>query len=181
IRSQETQLVGLNVGRALGLVLPSSFGLVAGALRQDDVIRIDARFGQLLRIRLHLAVAGDGIRARETGDDVGIAALEIPEVMQVAVRQDHEPAILGTCVTAGLFLADQRVLILRLGLEHDQRETALVQQQKIDEALAGPLEVVAERVEVGLLYGRVGFKPYVGWTLSVVEEAPTSRLKQPVD
>ena len=69
--------------------------------------------------------------------------------MQVAVGEDDEAAVLGLGVLAGLLLADERVLVLRLGFENDEREALLVEQQKVDEALAGLLEVVAEGVEIG--------------------------------
>ena len=52
-------------------------------------------------------------------------------------------------VLAGLLLADERILVLRLGLEDDEREALGVEQQEVDEALARLLEVVAERVQVG--------------------------------
>ena len=73
---------------------------------------------------------------RERGDDVGIAALEIPEVVQVAVGEDDEAAVLGPGVLAGLLLADERVLVLRLGLEDDEREALGVEEEEVDEALA---------------------------------------------
>jgi hypothetical protein len=49
---------------------------------------------------LHLMDSGVG--SRERRDDVRIAALQIPEVVQVAIRKDDEPAVLGTRVPPGL-------------------------------------------------------------------------------
>ena len=69
--------------------------------------------------------------------------------MQVAVGEDDEAAVLGLGVFAGLLLADERVLVLGLGFEDDEREALGVEQQEVDEALARLLEVLAERVQVG--------------------------------
>ena len=56
--------------------------------------------------------------------------------MQVAVGEDDEAAVLGLGVLAGLLLADERVLVLGLGFEDDEREALVVEQQEVDEALA---------------------------------------------
>ena len=50
---------------------------------------------------------------------------------------------------AGLLLADERVLVLGFGLQDDEREALGVEQEEVDEALGGLLEVVAECVQVG--------------------------------
>jgi hypothetical protein len=68
--------------------------------------------------------------------------------VQVAVGEDDEAAVLGLGVLAGLLLADERVLVLPLGLEDDEREAFGVDQQEVDEALAGLLEVVAEGIKI---------------------------------
>jgi hypothetical protein len=69
--------------------------------------------------------------------------------VQVAVGEDHEAAVLGLGVFAGLLLADQRVLVLRFGLQDDEREASDVQQQEVDEALARLLEVLAKCFQIG--------------------------------
>ena len=68
--------------------------------------------------------------------------------MQVAVGEDHEPAILRPGVFAGLFLADERALVFGFGLKDNEREASAVEKQKIDEALGGFLEVVAQCVDI---------------------------------
>ena len=78
-----------------------------------------------------------------------VAAFEIPEIVQVAVREDDETAVLRLGVLAGLLLCDERILVLGFGFEDEQREAPRVEQEKIDEPLDDFLEVVAERVEVG--------------------------------
>ena len=69
------------------------------------------------------------------GDDVGVAAFEVPEVVQVAVGEDDEAAILGPGVLARLLLADERIFVFGLGFKDDEREALCVEQQEIDEAL----------------------------------------------
>jgi hypothetical protein len=68
--------------------------------------------------------------------------------VQVAVGEDDEAAILGFGVFSGLFLADERVLVLRFGLQNDQWETFGVEQQEVDEALARLLEVFAKGLKI---------------------------------
>ena len=87
--------------------------------------------------------------ARERGDDVGVAALQVPEVVQVAVGEDHEAAVLGLGVFAGLLLADEWVPVLRFGLQDNKREAFGVQQQEIDETLDRLLEVLAKCFQIG--------------------------------
>ncbi len=123
--------------------------MVVRALGEDDVVVADLLLDQALRVGRDLLVADDRVGRRKRRDDVGVAALEIPEVVQVAVGEDDEAAVLGAGVFAGLLLADERVLVLGLGLKDDEREALRVEKQKVDEALARLLEVVAERVEVG--------------------------------
>ena len=69
--------------------------------------------------------------------------------MQVAIGKEDEAAIQRLGVFAGLFLADQRVFVFRFGLKDDEREAFGVEQQEVDEALAGLLEVLAEDIQVG--------------------------------
>src|ERR1039458_3927148 len=76
-------------------------------------------------------------------DRTGVAAFKIPEVVQVAVREDDEAAILRAGIFSGLLFTDQRILVLCLCFENDKREAPRVQQQEVDVALGGLLEVVA--------------------------------------
>ena len=178
---QEAQLVGLDVGRALGRVLPAGFRLRSWALREDDVVVADFFVRQPRRVGRDLLVADHRLRGGKGGDDVGVAALQIPEVMQVAVGENDEAAVLRAGVFAGLLLADQRVLVLGLGLQHQQRKALGIQQQEIDEALAGGLEVVAQRVEIVGFERDAGLKPDIGRQRAVGEEAPAGRFQQAVD
>ena len=126
-------------------------------------------------------VADDRVGRRKRGDDVGVAAFEIPEVVQVAVGEDDEAAVLRARVLPGLFLRRERILILGLGLEDDEREAPGVEQEEVDEALAGLLEVVAERVEVGGLDRDAGFETDVGGLVAFGREAPAGCFEQLVD
>ncbi len=181
IRPQEAQLVGLDVGRALGLVLPGSFRLVVRALREDDVVVTNFFVRQPRRVRRDLLVADHRIRRGKGGDDVGVAALEIPEVMQVAVGKNDEAAVLRLGIFTRLLLADERIFVLRFGLQHDEWEAFGIEQKKVDEALASFLEILAQRIEVGGLECRVGFKADVGGCAALREETPASRFEQLVD
>lgn len=181
VGAQEAQLVGLDVGGALGRVLPAGLGLVGRSLGQDDVVIFDALVDQALRIRDDLLVPNDRIRGRERSDDVGIPAFQIPEVVQVAVGEDDEAAVLGTGVLAGLLLPDERVFVLRLGLEDDQREAATVEQKEINKPSRGSLEVLAEGVEIGGFDGHGRLEPDVGRCRTVREKAPARCFEQLVD
>ena len=68
--------------------------------------------------------------------------------MQVAVGEDDEPAVLGLGVFARLFLADEGVFVLGLGFEDDEGEALFVEEEEVDEAFGGLLEVLAEGIEV---------------------------------
>ena len=149
IGPQETQFVGLDVAGALGLVAPRRFGLVVRALGQHDVVVADLVLDEALRVGRDLLVADHRVRRREGRNEVGVAALQVPEVVQVAVGEDDEAAVLGLGVFAGLLLADERVLVLRFGLKDDEREAFGVEQQEVDEALARLLEVVAKGIQIG--------------------------------
>lgn len=118
---------------------------------------------------------------RERGDDVRIAAFEIPEVVEVAVGEDDKVAVKRTGVLVRLLLRSERILVLGLGLEDDQREALDIEQEKVDEALASLLEVVAERVQVGGLDRDAGFDADVGGTVALGKEAPARCFEQLVD
>ena len=111
------------------------------------------------------------------GDDVGVAAFEVPEVMQVAVGEDDEAAVLGLGVFARLLLADERVFVLGLGFEDDEGEALFVEQQEVDEAFARFLEVLAERVEVLRLERDAGFELDVRGAVGVRERSASPRLR----
>ena len=53
--------------------------------------------------------------------------------MQIAVREDDEAAVLGRAYLRACSFADERVLVLGLGLEHDEREALLVEEEEVDE------------------------------------------------
>jgi len=100
-----------------------------------------------LRIRRTFLIAGDRNGRGKRRDDVGIPALEIPEIMKVAVRQEDEAAILGLGVFTRLLLADERAFVLGFRFEHDEGKALFVQQKKVDEALLGLFKICAEGIE----------------------------------
>ena len=112
IGPQETQFVGLDVAGTLGFVSPGRLRLVVRTLGQHDIVLADLVLDETLRVGLDLLVADHRVRRREGGDDVGIAAFQVPEVMQIAIGEDDEAAVQGSGVFAGLFLADEWVLFL---------------------------------------------------------------------
>ena len=148
VGTQKAQIVGLNEAGALGFILPRSFRGIMRPVGESDVIFANLFRDQALRVGRDLSVAGYRVRRREGGDDIGVAAFQIPEVMQIAVRQDDEAAILGAGVFACLLLADERVLVLRLGFQDDQGEPLGVEEQEVDEPGGDFLEVITQRVQV---------------------------------
>ena len=91
-----------------------------------------------------------------------IAGFQIPEIVQVAVGEDNEAAILGTGVLAGLLFSDQGLFLLRLGLENNKREAFFVQKQEVNESFRYLLEIVAEGIDIGGSDGDAGFQTDVG-------------------
>ena len=94
VRTQEAKPVDLDEARAFAFILPSGFGGVARALGEDDIVILDGFLDESFRVGSGLLVTDDGGRRRERRDDIRIAAFEVPEIMQVAVGEDHEPAVL---------------------------------------------------------------------------------------
>ena len=181
VEAEEAEAVQLDEAGALGFVLPCGFRGVAGALGEDDVVIADGFLDEAFRVGHGLLVAGDGGGRRKRGDDVGVAAFEIPEVMQVAVGEDDEAAVLGLGVFARLLLADERAFVLGLGFEDDEGEALFVEQEEVDEAFGGFLEVLAEGVEVLRLERDAGFKLDVRGAFGIREEAPARGFEQLVD
>ena len=57
-----------------------------------------------------------------------------------------------------LLLADERIFVLGFGFEDDKWEALLIQQQEIDVAFGGFLEVFAKSVEVTFFDGYLRLK-----------------------
>ena len=181
--AQEPQAVRPDEVGTFVLVAPGGLRRVCGPLGQDDVIVMHALVHQSLWIRCEVLVDAYGVLRWEDSDDPGIAMLEIPEEVQVAVGEDYETAVPRTCIAAGLLFTGQRVLGLGLGFEHDKRKALVVQQQKVDHTALGldVLEVVAQGVEVVGAELDAGFELDVGGASGFIEEAPASRFEKLVD
>ena len=54
----------------------------------------------------------NGIWSWKARDDMRVSLFQIPEIMQVAIRENNDTAVLGLGVFTGLFLADEADLIL---------------------------------------------------------------------
>ena len=181
IRAQKTQFVGLDEAGAFRGVSPRDFGRIAGPLGADDVVVVDRLVDQAPRIGRDRAGGVRGLGRGKRGDEVGVAALQVPEIMQVAVGEQNEAAVQRAGVFARLFLARQRIPVLGLGFQHDERKALGVEQQKIHEARGGVVEVVAQAVEVGRLEGDARLQADVGRSATVGEEAPAGGFEQGVD
>jgi hypothetical protein len=72
-------------------------------------------------------------------------------------------------------------LVLGFGFEDDERERLFVEQQEVDESLAGFLEVRPECVEILRLQGDLGLKLDIRRAFGVRKKAPTRRFEQLVD
>ena len=181
IETEETETVDCNEAGALRQIFPGGLRSVAGALGEDDIVIPDNLLDEALGIRRGLLVAGDGGRRRKRRNEVGIAAFEIPEVMQVTVREDNEAAVLRPGVSARLLLAHERIFVLGFGFEHDEREALFVEQEEVNEALDRFLEILTEVVERLLGERNARFELDVRWAFRVREEAPASVFEQLVD
>ena len=179
--AQEAQFVLLDEFVAFGEGVPAGFGGVAGALREGDVVAADRLDDQPLRVGLEGVVALERVGRRIAGDEVRVALLQIPEVVQVAIGKDDEAAFLRLGVLARLLLADQRILVFGLGFEHKQRFAVFVEQQEVDEAVAGLLEVFAEFVDGVLRQLDIGFERDVRRAGVVGEKTPAGVFQQSVD
>lgn len=174
IGPEKAQLVGLDVAGALRFVCPSGLRLVVRPLGANDIILAHRVFDQTLRIGRDLLVAGDGVRRWKGGDEERVATLQIPEIVQVAVGENHEAAILRLGVLSCLLFTDEGILVLGLGFEDKERETPGIEQKKVNEPFCGLLEVVAERIQVGGLDRDAGFEANVCRFGAILEETPTS-------
>ena len=101
--------------------------------------------------------------------------------MQIAVGEHDEAAVLRLGVFARLFLADERILVPGLGFEDEEREAPGVEQEKVDVAFCGFLEVVAERLQVGRLDRNAGFEANVRGRVASLKKSPAGRFEQLVD
>ena len=181
VRAQEAKPVRLDEGEALGFILPSSFGGIAGALSQDDVIVVDHFFDELLRIGGDFLESDHRSGGGKGGDDGGITSLEIPEVVDVPVGEDDESAVQRPGITACLLLAREGILGFCLRLQDEEGESLLVEQEKVDESFGGFLEVFPDLIEGRLGEVHAGFEADICQALLVPEEAPTGCLEQLVD
>lgn len=93
---------------------------------------------------------------------MGIAPLQIPEVVEVPVRKDDKAAVLRLGVSPRLLFADEGVFGLCLGFEDDKRKSLFVQKEEVDEAPADGLEVFSESIEVLPLHRSAGLELDVG-------------------
>ena len=181
VGTQESELVVADEVGSLRLVLPCRLSGVGGALCENDVIRLKFLVYDSLGVGGDILVPLDRFGRRKSRDDVGIAAVKIPELVQVAVRQDDESTVLRARILSGLFLPDEWVLVLCFGLENDQGEAAGIEQEEVHEALLKLLEIAAKGFDVCWLDGYRWFEADVRRRSAFGEEAPTGCFKQLVD
>ena len=129
---------------------------------------------------MDFVIAGYGLRRGEGCDKVWITTVEVPEVVQISVGEDNEAAVLRTGVFPGLFLSHKRILVLGLGLQNDEREALLVQEEEIDPT-GRILEIVAQSVQILVLHDDLLFDANVARLAVFIEEPPPGRLEQFVD
>lgn len=87
-------------------------------------------------------------------------------------RHKDKAAILRFGVLARLLLADQRILVFRLGFKNDQRKAGFIHQKKIDEAVAGVFKILAQGVDGGLGQFDLGLESNICFAFGVVEKSP---------
>ena len=128
IAAKEAKLVLFTERGPFHLIFPGSLVGISGHLGEGYIVQIYNFIGKALSVWLEFVMVFDGIRAGEFGDDAGVALLQIPEIMDVAVRQDHEAGILLSCIATRLFLGSEGVLSLGLRFKDDQRFAFTVEQ-----------------------------------------------------
>ena len=101
--------------------------------------------------------------------------------MQVAVAQNDEAAVLRLGVFARLLFGGQRVDVFSLGLQHQQRETFVIEQKEVNKAFAGRLKVIAQGIDLGMREFDIGFQRDVGFAVLIIEKAPTRCFEQLVN
>ena len=180
VGAEEAKTIDLDEAGSLAFILPSGIRGVAWALGEDDIVIPDNFFDKTLRIGRGLLVAGDRGGRRERRDDIRISAFEVPEVMQVAVGEDDEAAVLRLGVFARLLLADERAFILGFRFQDDERKTLFVEQKEIDKAFRGFLEIITEAVEISFIQGHARLQLNVDGTILVREETPARSFQEPV-
>ena len=181
IGTEEAEFVSLDENLTFNFTDPCGFRGVGRPLSQDHVVLGDAFCDDPCAVRNNLRSTRHGLWCGECGDDIGISPFQVPEIMEVAVGQDDVAAVLGPAVFPRLFLADEWIFVLSLGLEHDQGEALFAEQQEINEALGGFLEVLTERVEVLDLQRDARLKLDIGRAFRVSKEAPARVFQQLVD
>ena len=83
--AQETQPALPDEAGAFRGVAPAGLRGIIGVLRQCDIVVVNPFVHQPLRVGRNPPVLAYRVGRRKRGDDVRVAALQIPEVMQVAV------------------------------------------------------------------------------------------------
>ncbi len=181
VGAQEAQALLLHEAGALGLVFPAGFGVVSGHLRAGDVVERHVLREQARGLGLEAGVALDGVGRGEGGDELWVALAQVPQVVQVAVAQDDEAAVLRPGVFAGLLFADERILALGLGFEHHEGKALFVEQQKVDEAFAAGFEVFAHGIDLRLGELDIRLQNHIGAAPFIVKKTPAGCFEQLVD
>lgn|GEM_PF-6264771 len=176
IGTQETQAVDLNKTGAFRLVFPTRLISVTGPLCQSNIIFADLLFYETLRVGLDVLISLDGIGIGESGDEIGAAPLQIPEVVQIAVGKDNEAAVLRARIFAGLLFANEWILVFGLCLQNDERKALFIQEEEIDEAVFGFFKILAKLADAAFGEFDVRLKLDVGLSVFIVEEPPAGIL-----
>ena len=166
-------MILLAEGSTFRLILPSSFRFVAGHLCERNVVTPDNFGDELVGFGFVALVVLNRFGARKLCDEIRIAVLHVPKVMQITVGENYVAATVVTCVLPRLLLADQRIFVFGLCLKHDDWESVFIGEQKIDVAVARGFKVVTQFVNVFVSEFDVPFKRNICATIGVVKKAPT--------
>jgi len=183
IGPEKAELVVLDERLAPGFIEPGGIAGVFGHLGQSDIVAAGELAGEFLQIGLEFGYAGDSPGRGEAGDQLGIAAFGVPEIVEVAVGEDDEAAVLGTGVLARLLLAEEGILVCGLGLEDNEREAMFIEEEEIDIAVPALFEIVAPGVlgegsDFGMILEEdIGFGVAVGR----IEKPPSGFLEELID
>ena len=111
IEPEEAQTVSVDEAGAFDFIPPGGLGSIARALRENNVVVAHQLFNKTLEIWNGFLVTHHGRGCREGCDEVWVAALKIPEVMQVAVGENDEAAVLRPRIFARLLFTNKRVFV----------------------------------------------------------------------
>ena len=146
IGAQELQLRVFDIALTLGGVIPARVVRIVGVLRDGNIVGFDSFADEGVWIRLESVEVVQGLGIRKLCYEDGVALLQVPEVMQVAIGEDDKSNVPRVSVLPGLFLAHQRIEFLGFGFQDGHGKAPFVKQEVIDVAVSRLLEIIPKGI-----------------------------------